>query len=119
MSEKTLREQDRFYQTDDMSQEKQIETFVTILLSSLINSGSSLCKLLINRTSKMSSSRMFYLLFAVIIYRYCCLIKIFHSNLGKNFWKFNCSLIQDELYVLKMKKHIENIISSFDSLVNH
>ena len=40
--------------------------------------------------------------------------KLPHSNLRKNFWKFNCSLIHDELYVLKMKKHIENIINSFD-----
>ena len=40
------------------------------------------------------------------------------SNLGKNFWKLNCSLIHDELYVLKMKKHIENNINSFDSDFN-
>ena len=40
-----------------------------------------------------------------------------HSNLGNNFWKFNCSLIHDELYVLKMKKHVENV-NSFDSDFN-
>ena len=45
--------------------------------------------------------------------------KLPRSKLGKNFWKFNCSLIHDELYVLKMKKHIENIINSFDSDFNH
>lgn len=57
--------------------------------------------------------------FAVIIYRYCCLIKkLSHLNLGKNFWKFNYSIIHKELYVLKMKKRIENIISSFDSDFN-
>ena len=27
-----------------------------------------------------------------------------HGNIVKNFWKFDCSLIHDELYVLKMKK---------------
>ena len=42
-----------------------------------------------------------------------------HSNLGQNFWKFNCSLIRNELSVLRMKKHIENIISSLDSVFNH
>ena len=41
--------------------------------------------------------------------------KLPHSN----FWKYNCSLTQDELYVLKMKKHIENIINSFVSDFNH
>ena len=45
--------------------------------------------------------------------------KLPHSNLGKNFWKFNCSLIHDELYVWKIKKHIENIINSIDSDFNH
>ena len=41
--------------------------------------------------------------------------KLCHSNLGK---KFNCSLIHDELYVLKIKKHIENTINLFDSDFN-
>ena len=45
--------------------------------------------------------------------------KLLHSNLGKIFWKFNCSLIHDQLYMLKMKKHIENIINSFDPNFNH
>ena len=63
---------------------------------------------------------MFYLLFAVIIHHYCCLIKkLSHTNLWKNFCKFNCSLIHNEFYVLKMKKYIENIISSFSSDFNH
>ena len=39
--------------------------------------------------------------------------KLPHSNLGE------ISLIHDELYVLKMKKYIENFINSFDSGFNH
>ena len=45
--------------------------------------------------------------------------KLSHSNLRKDFCKFNCSLIHNELYVLKMKKYIKNIISSFNSDFNH
>ena len=67
---------------------------------------------------------MFYLPFAVIIHRYCYLIKNYSFKLRENFWEFNCPLRHDELYVLKMKKHIENmliinIINSFDSDFNH
>ena len=39
--------------------------------------------------------------------------KLPHSNLGEIF------LMHDELYVLKMKKYIENFINSFDSGFNH
>ena len=42
-----------------------------------------------------------------------------HSNLGKNFEKFNYSLIHDELHVLKTKKHIAKIINLLDSDSNH
>ena len=45
--------------------------------------------------------------------------KLPHSNLGKNIWKFDRCLIQDELYVLKMKEHFENVINSFESDFNY
>ena len=43
---------------------------------------------------------------------------IFEDVLLSFFSDYLLSLIQDELYVLKIKEHIENIISSFDSLFN-
>ena len=45
--------------------------------------------------------------------------KLPKSNIGKIFWKFDCSLIHDELYVLKMKKYFENVINSFESDFNY
>ena len=36
------------------------------------------------------------------------------KKLRKNFWKFKYSLIHDKRYLLRMKKHIQNIVSSFD-----
>ena len=39
--------------------------------------------------------------------------------MGKIFWKFDCSFIHDELYVLKMKKYFENVINSFESDFNY
>ena len=61
---------------------------------------------------------MFYLLFAVIIHSYCCIIKNFLIQTQVR-TSGNCSPIHDKLYVLKMKKHIENIITLFDSEFNH
>ena len=36
-------------------------------------------------------------------------------SLGKNFWKFNSSLVQDETFVLKLKEHIKRVKTSFHS----
>ena len=58
--------------------------------------------------------------FAVIIHHYCCYKKLPHLNLHKNLTgKFNFLLIHNEPYVLKVKKHIENIINLFDPNFNH
>ena len=35
--------------------------------------------------------------------------------MGKNFWKFNSSLVQDETFVLKLKEHIKHVKTSFHS----
>ena len=35
--------------------------------------------------------------------------------LGKNFWKFNSSLVEDETLVLKLKEHIKHVKTSFHS----
>ena len=45
--------------------------------------------------------------------------KLPHVNTVKNFWKFDCSLIHDEIYVLKMKKYFENVSNSFESNFNY
>ena len=37
-------------------------------------------------------------------------------TLGKHFWKFNNSLIQDDKYLSEMKQHIKNTINSFDKI---
>ena len=34
-------------------------------------------------------------------------------SLGKNFWKFNSSLVQDETFVLKLKKQIKHVKTHF------
>ena len=34
-------------------------------------------------------------------------------SLGKNFWKFNSSLVQDKVFVLKLKEHIKHVKTSF------
>ena len=36
-------------------------------------------------------------------------------QLGKNFWKFNSSLINDEKYVTQMKQHINEVKCQFNS----
>ena len=36
-------------------------------------------------------------------------------SMGKNFWKFNSSLVQDETFVLKLKEHIKHVKTSFHS----
>ena len=36
-------------------------------------------------------------------------------SMGKNFWKFNSSLAQDETFVLKLKEHIKHVKTSFHS----
>ena len=36
-------------------------------------------------------------------------------SVGKNFWKFNSSLVQDETFLLKLKEHIEDVKTSFHS----
>ena len=35
--------------------------------------------------------------------------------MGKNVWKFNSSLVQDETFVFKLKEHIKHVITSFHS----
>ena len=40
-------------------------------------------------------------------------------TLGKHFWKFNNSLIQDENYLSEMKEHIKFIINSFDTILGN
>ena len=40
-------------------------------------------------------------------------------TLGKHFWKFNNSLIQDENYLSEMKEHIKFIINSFDTILEN
>ena len=37
-------------------------------------------------------------------------------SLGKHFWKFNNSLIQDDKYLFEMKEHINFIKSSFENI---
>ena len=37
---------------------------------------------------------------------------------GCGFWKFNCSLVSDEIYIEKVKELIENLNSQYDSLNN-
>ena len=36
-------------------------------------------------------------------------------SMGKNFWKFNSSLVQDETFVLKLKEYIKHVKTSFHS----
>ena len=35
--------------------------------------------------------------------------------MGKSFWKFNSSLVQDETFVFKLKEHIKHVKTSFHS----
>ena len=34
---------------------------------------------------------------------------------GKNFWKFNGSLVEDETFVVNLKEHIKHVKNSFHS----
>ena len=44
-----------------------------------------------------------------------CILESFSKiQLGKNFWKFNSSLINDEKYVTQMKQHISEVKSQFN-----
>ena len=36
-------------------------------------------------------------------------------SLGKNFWKFNSPLVEDEMFVLKLKEHVKHLKTSFHS----
>ena len=44
----------------------------------------------------------------------CILESSSKIQLGKNFWKFNSSLINDEKYVTQMKQHISEVKSQFN-----
>ena len=41
----------------------------------------------------------------------CILESSFQIQLGKNFWKFNSSLTNDEMYVTQMKQHRNEVFS--------
>ena len=44
-----------------------------------------------------------------------CILESFSKiQLGKNFWKFNSSLINDEKYVTQIKQHISEVKSHFN-----
>ena len=43
--------------------------------------------------------------------------KLTKISLGKNFWKFNSSLVQDKTFVLKSKEHIKHANTSFHANV--
>ena len=44
-----------------------------------------------------------------ILFSYC---KSFQITLGRNFWKSNNLLVQDETYILNMKEHIKYVKTS-------